>query len=359
MLVELTPVEGQCVWHGPQVDYCAEGMHVLSGGEIAEIDAALVHLLSLGTVDFPEITPETFPLPTLGSFFVDLGEELLHGRGFLLLRGLPRERYSLDDIGLIYYGLGVHLGRPVAQSYQGELLGNVIDVSDVEAQARGYHAGGGQRMHSDNCDVVSLMCVQAARSGGGISRIVSAAAVHNRLLETQPDLVEALYGEWVYRRMELDAQYGTGPMTKRVVIFSRESGQLTCNVSGSYPYRAVKAGDAVMTPTQIEALDEMARIAASPELYLDMSIGEGDIQFLNNRAIMHGRTDYEDPPDIARRRHMLRLWLQMPTWPALPANQGMQSPADYPLWLRQRTSFMEVPTRYLAEMTRRKAEVAA
>jgi len=27
----------------------------------------------------------------------------------------------------------VHLGRPVAQSYQGELLGNVIDVSDVEA----------------------------------------------------------------------------------------------------------------------------------------------------------------------------------------------------------------------------------
>ena len=82
------------------------------------------------------------------------------------------------------------------------------------------------------------------------------------------------------------------------------------------------------------------------------------VQFLNNRTIMHGRTDYEDPPDIARRRHMLRLWLQMPTWPALPANQGMQSPADYPLWLRQRTSFMEVPTRYLADMTRRKAEIA-
>jgi len=132
MPVELTSVEGQCVWHGPLVDYRAEGMHVLSGGEIAEIDDALAHLLSLGTVDFPEITPETFPLPTLGSFLEDLGEELLHGRGFLLLRGLPRERYSLDDIGLIYYGLGVHLGRPVAQSYQGELLGNVIDVSDVE-----------------------------------------------------------------------------------------------------------------------------------------------------------------------------------------------------------------------------------
>lgn len=358
MPATLAPVDGDAVWYGPRIDYHAEGMHVLSSGEIAEIDAALAHLRSLGERDFPKITPQTFPLPTLGEYFAGLGRELLHGRGFLLLRGLPRERYALDDIGLIYYGLGAHLGRPVAQSYHGELLGNVIDVSDVEAQARGYHAGGGQRMHSDNCDVVSLMCVRAARSGG-VSRIVSAAAVHNRLLETRPELLEALYGEWVFRRMELDAQYGTGPLTKRVVIFSRDTGGLTCNVSGSYPYRAVAAGDAAMTQTQIDALEEMARIAASPELYLDMSIGEGDIQFLNNRTILHGRTDYEDTAEIAARRHMLRLWLQMPTWPALPANQGMQSPADYPLWQRQRTPFMEVPTRYLAEMSRRKAELAA
>jgi hypothetical protein len=358
MPATIAPAEGRAVWHGPQIDYRAEGMHVLSPAEIDEIDAALAHLRSLGSLDFPDITPEGFPLPTLGQYFARLGRDLLQGRGFLLLRGLPRERYSIDDIGLIYYGLGVHLGRPVAQSWQGELLGNVIDVSDVEAQARGYHAGGGQRMHSDNCDVVALMCVRAARSGG-ISRIVSAAAVHNRLLETRPDLLEALCGEWVFRRMELDAQHGTGPLTKRVVIFSQETGQLTCNVSGSYPYRAVKAGDWAMTQTQVEALDEMARIAASPELYLDMSIGEGDIQFLNNRAILHGRTDYEDSTEIATRRHMLRLWLQMPTWPSLPVNQGMQSPADYPLWQRQRAPFMEVPTRYLAEMTRRKAELAA
>ena len=82
---------------------------------------------------FPRSPLKSFPLPNLGSFFNDLGRELHYRRGFLLLRGLPRERYSLDDIGLVYYGLGVHLGRPVAQSYQGELLGNVIDVSDIEA----------------------------------------------------------------------------------------------------------------------------------------------------------------------------------------------------------------------------------
>ena len=89
----------------------------------------------------------------------------------------------------------------------------MIDVSDVEADARGYHEGGSQRMHSDNCDVVSLMCVRAAVSGG-ISRIVSAAAVHNRLLEERPDLLAALYGDYVFRRMERDAEFGSGCLVR-------------------------------------------------------------------------------------------------------------------------------------------------
>jgi TfdA family taurine catabolism dioxygenase TauD len=354
----IVPVEGPGAWLGSQIDYRADGMHVLSTDEIAETDAALRHLLSLGDVDFPEITAATFPLPTLSGFLVRLGEDLRFGRGFLLLRGLPLERYSSDDVARIYVGLGAHIGRLLPQSYLGELLGNVLDVSDIERQARGYHAGGAQRMHTDTCDIVSLMCLRAAKSGG-ISRIASAAAVHNRLLETRPDLAATLYGEWVFRRMELDAEFGDGRLVKRVVIFSRGSGEFGCNISGSYPRRAVEAGDAVMTSLQIEALEEVARLSASPEFYLDMNIGEGDIQFLNNRILLHGRTGYEDWPEVARRRHLMRLWLRVPSWPELPENQGVHSPADQPMWLRQRRPFMEVPSHYLAEMTQRKAELAA
>jgi len=354
----IAPVEGPAAWLGSQIDYRHEGMHLLSTDEIAEIDAALQHLLSLGEVDFPEITPATFPLPTLGGRLTRLGEDLRFGRGFMLLRGLPRERYSADDIARIYVGLGVHIGALLPQSYLGELLGNVLDVSDIEQQARGYHAGGAQRMHTDTCDIVSLMCLRAAKSGG-ISRISSAAAVHNRLLETRPDLAATLYGEYVFRRMELDAQFGDGRLVKRVVIFSRATGEFSCNMSGSYPNRAVKAGDAVMTSLQVEALEEVARISASPEFYLDMNIGEGDIQFLNNRILLHGRTGYEDFPEVARRRHLLRLWLRVPSWPVLPVNQGVHSPEDQPMWLRQRRPVMEVPSRYLAEMTQRRAALAA
>jgi len=159
--VYLTPIGGPAAWRGSDISL-DEGLRVLTPAEVDEIDAAVQHLHAVGEVDFPGITPETFPLPTLGRYFAGVADELRFGRGFLLLRGLPRECWPLDDWARIYYGLGAHIARPAPQSYLGELLGHVIDVSDVEAEARGYHAGGAQRMHTDNCDIVSLACVRAA-----------------------------------------------------------------------------------------------------------------------------------------------------------------------------------------------------
>jgi hypothetical protein len=351
----MTRIEGPSVWKGSEIDYRQDGLHTLSAAEVREIDAALD---AVGQPDIPGITPETFPLPTLGGYLKQMGEDLRTGRGFVLLRGLPRDRYTTDEMARIYVGLGVHIGTLLPQSWHGELLGNVVDVSDVEAAARGYQSGGSQRFHTDTCDIVSLMCVQSAKSGG-LSRIASVGALHNRLQETRPDLLERLYGDYVCRRMELDAELGSKRLLKTLAFFSMASGVLSCNISGSYPRRAVAAGDAVMTALQVEALDELERLASSPEFYLDMSIGEGDIQFLNNRILLHGRTGYEDYPELTRRRHLLRLWIDVPGWPAMPANQGMHGPDDHAGWLRQRTPFMEVPSRYLAAMTERKAALAA
>jgi hypothetical protein len=334
------------------MDYRTDGLHTLAASEVAEIDAALAHLRSLGEVDFPAITPETFPLPELGVFLRDLRQELRFGRGFLLLRGIPRERYSTDDMARIYFGLGAYIGTPVPQSWQGELLGHVIDVSDIEPGARGYHAGGAQRFHTDSCDVVALMCLRAAKSGGA-SRICSAIAVHRRLERERPDLLQALYDGFIFRRREVDAEYGSGIQVRPISVFARTGDEISVYLSGDYPNRAVAAGDAVMTPVQREALDFVQRIAASPDTYLDMNIAEGDIQFLNNRLLLHGRTGYEDHRDMADRRHLLRLWLRVPDWPALPEVQGMHTAEDHPLWLCQRSRLMELPSRYLAEITER------
>jgi hypothetical protein len=353
----MSAVQERAAWTGASIDYRSDGLHTLNAAEVDEIDAALGHLHGQGDLDFPDITPETFPLPTLDGFFRNLRDELRFGRGFVLLRGIPRERYSTDDMARIYFGLGSYIGSPLPQSWQGELLGHVIDVSDIEPGARGYHKGGAQRFHTDSCDVVSLMCLQAAKSGGA-SRICSAIAVHRRLERERPDLLQTLYDGYVFRRREVDAEHGNGVLVRNVSIFARTGEEISVFLSGDYPNRAVEAGDAVMTAAQREALDEVQRIAASPDNYLDMSIGEGDIQFLNNRLLLHGRTGYEDHHEMARRRHLLRLWLRVPDWPVLPDGQGMHRSEDHPLWLRQRTPFMEVPSRYLAEITLRQTEFA-
>jgi len=146
-------LQRRAAWTGATLDYRADGLHTLSAAEVEEIDAALVHLHGLGDLDFPDISAETFPLPTLGDFFRDLRQELRFGRGFVLLRGIPRERYSTDDMARIYFGLGSHIGMPLPQSWQGELLGHVIDVSDIEPGARGYRAArsGSTRIPATSC----------------------------------------------------------------------------------------------------------------------------------------------------------------------------------------------------------------
>ncbi len=357
MNVEITQVGGPAAWTGPGIDYRSQGMHVLSAAESAEIDAALRHLRALGPIDFPDIATATFPLPTLGGFLAGQVRELRHGRGFLLLRGLERERYSADDMALIYFGLGAWLGRPTPQSWQGELLGHVVDISDIDQGVRGYNAGGGQNMHTDSCDIVALMCLRAAKSGGA-SRIASAMAVHDHMAATRPDLLQLLYDGFTCRRMERDAEHGTGVITRPITVFRRRGPEVTCYVSGSYPLRAVKAGDAVMTAAQREALEMLFALAASPAFHLDMSIGEGDIQFLNNRMLVHGRTDYQDFPEVTRRRHMLRLWLRVPEWPDMTDSQAMHTQADHALWLRQRRPFMETPSAFLADKAARQVQPA-
>jgi len=350
--MDIAPERGPADWKGPDTDWRREGLHLLAPGELDEIEAAL---RGVERADFPDITAASFPLPRLGPRLAALGEELRLGRGFLLLRGLTRARFDLDAMGRILFGLGAHIGAPLPQSWHGELLGNVIDVSDREPTARGYQAGGGQRMHTDSCDIIALMCVRAAKSGGA-SRISSAVAVHNALLAARPDLAERLYAGFVYRRMERDAELGSGVLvTAPVPTFSTASGVLSCHASGNYPRRAFDAGDAQPDALALEALDSFAQHAGAPEFTLDMSIGEGDIQFLNNRRMLHGRLDYEDHPQLERRRHMLRLWLGMPSWPALPPAQVVHGPADHANWLRQRRPCMEVPSTYIAEMTRRAA----
>jgi hypothetical protein len=64
----------------------------------------------------------------------------------------------------------------------------------------------------------------------------------------------------------------------------------------------------------ITAVQELAE-----ELCFEIQFDPGDIQFINNLAILHGRTGYEDYVEPERRRHLLRVWLNVPGARRLPS----------------------------------------
>lgn len=351
---DLAPVGGRPAWLGRTLDYRQDGLWQLSAAELTEIDTALAVLKDRGDLDLADITATTFPLRTVGSFVARLRDELWSGRGFVLIRGLSRERYSDDDLARIYCGLGAHLGDIVPQSGNGEILGHVLNVADlVDEQVRGYRSAQSMNMHSDGHDVVSLLCLRAAKEGGA-SRIASAAAVHDRMVETDPDLARVLYRGMPVMRSRLDAERGDGRIVTSddVALFAKTDGVFSSCIHVAQVRDAARAGYFDITPEQEAALDLFCELAASPEFYLDMNIAPGDIQFLNNRLIVHGRTPYRDHDDVRERRHLMRLWVNIPSWPRRPDNQqDIYSTADLPQWARFRTPFMEMPGRYMAQFT--------
>ncbi len=338
------PIATSTTWKGPEVDWMTDGLHVLSSPELAEIDAALQHLKSLGDLDFPDINPATFPLDKVAGLLRGLPDFLRNGRGFLMLRGLPRDRYSDDDMTRIYFGLGSYIGTTMTQSYLGDLLGHVIDVSDYEPKSRGYRKGGGQLMHTDSCDIIGLMCLRTAISGGK-SRISSALAVFNHLHDTRPDLMAVLEEGLFLKRTDEDGRRATRTYSENKVPFLTEiDGEYVSYLPTGYARLAEKSGERPFTELESEALYQVRKISASPDFYLDMGFKEGDIQFLNNRVLVHGRTDYQDAKLLPDRRHLLRLWLAVDSWSPMPDQQIFHTEEDRRLWSQYRKPHSEMPS---------------
>src|SRR5205085_6874970 len=130
------------------------------------------------------------PLPTLGTRAREWTDLVHHGRGFILVRGVPVKDWTQTESELFFWCLGQHLGLPGAQNPQNDLLGHVRDQRTGE-DVRFYRTNKALAVHCDTADVVGLLCLKKARSGG-LSRIASSVAVYNELLKRRPDLAPRL-----------------------------------------------------------------------------------------------------------------------------------------------------------------------
>ncbi len=260
-----------------------------------------------------DIDADSFPLPALAARVASWRETLSSGRGFLLSRGLPVERWGEELSSIVYWGLGMHLGTPGGQNPAEELLGHVVDTGAdaVDPNVRRYMTSGDIRYHCDLADVVGLLCLSAPRSGGA-SRIVSTVAVYNELLARRPDLVARLY-----EPLMLDARNDDRAGSIRyvpVVPCCYASGRLRTFYHSDYFRSVVRHDDvAPLTADEMELLDLFEEIANEEDLRLDMQFEPGDIQWLSNHTVMHARTAYEDGDKASggAKRHLLRLWLSL------------------------------------------------
>jgi len=318
-------VQGAHVWSGAMFSGQDGWIVRLGSAERAELEAAADGLRAR-RIALEDASREDFDLPQLEGVLGNVRRELEHGRGFVMLRGLPVQSYSAEDLAVLFWGVGTHLGVGVSQSRAGDRLGHVIDTG-VRDQ-RYYNRGGEIEFHMDPVDVVGLMCLQGARSGGE-SRIISAMRVHNDILRERPDLMPVLRRGFHYSRLAQNPHaMGADRYTAEPVAVFKEGGAgMECYYLPVSIRKAAEDG-APFDARDEEALQFMAQVCARPEHFLDMTFSEGDMQFLNNRTVLHARTDYVEHDDPAKKRHLLRLWLMMPDWPPRPMSMRPHGESD-------------------------------
>jgi Taurine catabolism dioxygenase TauD, TfdA family len=303
---------GPSAWYGPAVAARGGWIEPLLAAELDELAAAAEPWLARVERDaraLNELTPEDFPLPTFAPRVARLTDELLHGRGFALLRGLPVARWGARLCAVAFYGLGVHIGRPRTQNAQGHLLGHVRDLGlrADDPNVRIYQTHERQTFHTDSADVVGLLCLQTAKSGG-LSALVSSVTLYNELRERRPDLARRLFAPFATDRRG-EVPNGAKPYFT-IPIFNWYANALSAIYQRQYIDSAQRFADAPrLTPTDVEALDLLDALTDDPALHLTMTLERGDLQFVHNHTLLHDRTAFEDYPEPGRRRYLLRLWL--------------------------------------------------
>lgn len=305
-------------------------IHPLSEIELAELEDALDAVRARG-LGWSEITKDAFPLPVLGPRLERIRQELEEGCGVAKLSGLRVDARTEEELRCLWFGIGSHIGVPVYQDSAGLLMRAIRDEGpdvgarhgalELEGEASPFLSSkartlsnGPLRFHTDRCDVVGLMCVRPARSGG-ISKLASSVAVHDEILARRPDLAELLYAP--YHRSRFGEEEGGEHLAYALPVFGVRDGRFTSHYSRTYIEAAQLMPDVPrMSAPEWEALDVLHQVAET--LCFEMRLAPGDMQFLNNHVVYHARSAFEDDAGPERGRLLYRLWLCVPNHRPLP-----------------------------------------
>ena len=292
-------------WKGSDYKDDASWIYTLTHAEVDELESAARRCLERG-LQATQIRREDFALETLATRLAGWASEINHGRGFLLVRGLPRDRLSDAALRAIFWGTGLYFGTPVSQNSYGDMLGDVYDEGvKMGERVRGYRTNQRLMFHTDRCDIVGLLCVRQAKSGG-LSSIVSSTRIYHEIARNHPEFLKPLMDGYIHVTVEEAGAIST----RRIPVYSIHQNVVSCRILRNTIETARRLGHAKYDALETAALEYMDTLANDEGMRLDMMLERGDMQFINNYTTLHARTAFEDFPEPDRRRHMVRLWLR-------------------------------------------------
>ncbi len=304
----MKPIVDPAGWRRDEIRESRGWAYCLSQAEIDEIFAAVASV-EARELEIHRVTRADFPLPHLAAALADIKAEIMDGRGFAFLRGLPVADRTRRQTIMAFWGLGTYMGTAISQTASGHMLEHVKDAgADNESPTgRGYNSPSALGFHADSCDMFSLCCLHTAKAGGQ-HRLCSSVTLYNEMLKRRPDLVQELTFRF-YRSRRGDVPPGAEPWMRQP-IFSVKDGYFAARGASSAIRRAQSLpGVPPMTEAQKEAIAFYQALAS--ELAVEIDFEPGDISYVLNHVALHARSRYEDWPEPERKRHLLRLWLNI------------------------------------------------
>ena len=291
----------------------------LDSAAIEGFHAALLHAKSADKPLF-SLTSSDFPLSPAAALALGQAFEATQtGFGFSLVKGFPVERWSAADARLLHWGLGLHVGVARTQNQASQVMNDVRDEGGnyKVKNGRGYNTNAGLDFHVDSCDVVALMCLQTARQGG-TSMVSSSIGVVDEIRRSRPDLLAVM--QQAFHHSYQGAGGPGRPAFYTCPILGSDPAHFAFRTNRKNIVAAQRDFEEVprLTAQQTELLDLLDVLLPDPRYCYSMTLERGDLQLLNNYAVIHSRTNFEDHEEPERKRHLLRLWLALPQSQPLP-----------------------------------------
>lgn len=293
----------------------------LSSEAIDGLDAAMRHAKATGKA-WLEMSDEDFPMNTAAKQAIHQAFAATQtGYGMCLLKGFPVQSWTVEDSRLAYWGIGLHVGVARTQNQASQVMNDVRDEggSYKVKNGRGYNTNAGLDFHVDSCDVVALLCLQTAKSGG-TSMVTSSRAVVDEIKRVRPDLIPVMQQPFYFSYQ--GANDPKQPPFYKCSILGDDPEFFSLRANRKNVIAAQRDFPEVprLSPLQLELLDLLDTLLQDNRYCYSMHLDRGDMQLLNNYTVIHSRTNFEDYDEPERRRHLLRLWLSLPQGQRLPLN---------------------------------------